>query len=126
MIKHNYSKSELFLMEFIVVILFFSLSAAICISAFVKANNISEESKKLNHAVILAQSTAEKIKASGSTGENYSGTYDNRYYLKVESTVEDEMLTADIAVYEKSDRKTEICRLEVKKYLPDEVQNEKN
>lgn len=121
MSKRNYSKSELFLMEFIVVILFFSLCAAICISAFVKANNISEDSKKMNHAVILAQSIAEKIKATGNTGEEYSGTYNNQYYLEVEAGVEDRILSAEILVYDKANMEKEICRLEVKKYLPDEV-----
>ncbi|MBN7773394.1 hypothetical protein [Clostridium aminobutyricum] len=60
--NRNYAKSQLFLMEFIVVILFFALCASICISAFVKADNMSRESKELNHALILAQSAAETIK----------------------------------------------------------------
>lgn len=121
MSKRNYAKSELFLMEFIVVILFFSLCAAICISAFVKANTISEDSKSLNHAVILAQSAAEKIKATGKVDQDYLGKYNDRYILKVETTVEDEILTAQIRVYDKEDMKKEICSLAVMKYLPDEV-----
>lgn len=123
MSKNNYSKSELFLMEFIVVILFFSLCAAICISGFVKANNVSEASEKLNHAVILAQSIAEKIKATSGNVEEYSGHYEDRYYLEVKTWVEQEILTAEIQVYDESDmeKEKEICRLEVKKYLPDEV-----
>ena len=122
MSKINRTKSELFLMEFIVVILFFSLSAAICINAFVKANHISEESKLLNGAMILAQSTAEEIKATGNTSvEKYKDYNDESYYLEVITEVQDEILVADIAVFDANNRKKEICRLEVKKYLPDEV-----
>lgn len=63
MSNRSYAKSQLFLMEFIAVVLFFALCSSICISAFVKANNMSKESKELNHANILAQSAAESIKA---------------------------------------------------------------
>ena|SRR5665647_2836019 len=122
MSKNNHTKSELFLMEFIVVILFFSLCTAVCISAFVKANHISEESKLLNGAMILAQSTAEEIKATDDTsGEKYNDYRDDRYYLEVMTEVQDKILVADVAVFDVKNREKEICRLEVKKYLPDEV-----
>lgn len=122
MSKKDRAKSELFLMEFIVVILFFSISAAICINAFVTANRISEESKLLNGAMILAQSTAEEIKATGDRwGETYQDYQDERYYMEVITEVQDEILVADIAVFQVNNRETEICRIEVKKYLPDGV-----
>ena len=80
MSKKNNTKSELFLMEFIVAILFFSICTAVCISAFVKADNISKESKLINGAMILAQSTAEEIKATGNiTGEKYKNYQDGNY-----------------------------------------------
>jgi len=122
MSKNNHTKSELFLMEFIIVILFFSLCTAICISAFVKANHISEESKLLNGAMILAQSTAEEIKATeGASEKKYMGYHDESYYLEVMTEIQDEILVADIAVFDVKKREKEICRLKVKKYLPDEV-----
>jgi len=122
MSKNNHTKSELFLMEFIVVILFFSLCTAICISAFVKANYISEESKLLNGAMILAQSTAEEIKATGDiSGEKYKDYHDDSYSLEVMTEVQNEILVADIAVFDANNREKEICKLEVKKYLSDEV-----
>jgi len=122
MSKKNHAKSELFLMEFIVVILFFSISTAICISAFVEANHMSEESRLLNGAMTLAQSTAEEIKATGDTTEKkYKDHGDDRYYLEVMTEVQDKILVADIAVYDGENRKKEICRLEVKKYLAEEV-----
>lgn len=122
MSKKNHTKSELFLMEFIVVILFFSLCTAICISAFVKANHISEESKLLNGAIILAQSTAEEIKATGDiSDEKYRDYHDDSYSLEVMTEVQNEILVADIAVFDANNRGKEICRLKVKKYLSDEV-----
>ena len=122
MSKNNHTKSELFLMEFIVVILFFSLCTAICIGAFVKANNISEESKLLNGAMILAQSTAEEIKATEDTsGEKYKDYRDDSYYLVVKTEVQDKILVADVVVFDAKNRGKEICKLKVKKYLPDEV-----
>lgn len=122
MSKKNRTKSELFLMEFIAVILFFSLCTAVCISAFVRANHISEESTLLNGAMILAQSTAEKIKAtSDASEEKYRDYKDDRYYLEVTTTVQEEILMAEITVFDATNREKEICRFEVKKYLPDEV-----
>ena len=122
MSKNNHTKSELFLMEFIVVILLFSLCTAVCISAFVKADHISEESKILNGAMILAQSTAEEIKATGDiTGEKYKNYQDDSYKMEVTSQIKDKILVADITIFDIKNKKKEICRLEVKKYLPDEV-----
>jgi hypothetical protein len=122
MSKKNHTKSELFLMEFIAVILFFSICTAICISAFVKADNISKESDLLNGAMILAQSVAEEIKATEDiTGQKYQNYKDDSYYLDVSTEIKDKILVADITVFDAKIQKKEICRLEVKKYLPDEV-----
>src|SRR5665648_831922 len=113
MSKKNHAKSELFLMEFIVVILFFSLCTAICISAFVKANHISEESKLLNGAMILAQSTAEGIKATGDTsGEKYKDYHDDSYYLEVMTEVKKKILLAVMAECDGNNREKEICKIE--------------
>ncbi len=53
------SRSSLFLMELIVVIFFFSLTAAVCLQIFVKAHTLGEKTKNLNNAVLLAQNTGE-------------------------------------------------------------------
>lgn len=60
---HN-SRSGLFLMEMITVILFFSICAAICVSAFAKARVTADSSRTLNDAVIQASNTAEAYKAA--------------------------------------------------------------
>ena len=57
---HN-SRSGLFLMEMITVILFFSICAAICVSAFAKARVMADSSRTLNDAVIQASNTAEAL-----------------------------------------------------------------
>lgn len=55
--KHN--KSSLFLMEMIICILFFSISAAVCVQFFVRSHTMSQSSIEENHAVIALESIAE-------------------------------------------------------------------
>lgn len=62
------NSSGLFLMEMIMVVGFFLLCTGICISVFVKADTISRLAKDTNQAVLLAQTTVERLKAEG-TGE---------------------------------------------------------
>ena len=58
------SKTPLFLMELIIMLLVFSISAAVCLQVFSGAKKISEESRKLDAAVMQAQKVAECWKAS--------------------------------------------------------------
>ena len=58
------SKTPLFLMELIIMLLVFSVSAAVCLQVFSGARKISEESRKLDAAVMQAQTIAECWKAS--------------------------------------------------------------
>lgn len=53
------SKSELFLMELIIVILFFSLSAAVCLQLFVKAHTLDEKTVEQYNTVVWCQNLAE-------------------------------------------------------------------
>jgi hypothetical protein len=57
------SKTAIFLFELMVVILVFSLAAAVCASIFGKAYGVSEQSKALTMAVLKAESVAEEFKA---------------------------------------------------------------
>jgi type II secretory pathway pseudopilin PulG len=57
------SKTAIFLFELMIVILIFSLAAAICTSVFGKAYGFSEDSKALTMAVLRAESVAEQFKA---------------------------------------------------------------
>ena len=63
--ERSNSKLSLFLMELIVAIMFFSLSAAVCVRLFVSAHILSENTENLNNATIWSQNLAEAF-----TGEN--------------------------------------------------------
>ena len=60
----THSKTPLFLMELIIMLLVFSISAAICLQVFAGARRISDESHRLDVAVMQAQTAAECWKAS--------------------------------------------------------------
>lgn len=57
------SKASLVLMEQLVMILVFALSAALCLSLFARADGLSRETALQDRAVVLAQNGAETIKA---------------------------------------------------------------
>ena len=59
------SKTSLFLIELILMVLFFSLSAAICMRVFADAQVTSRNSKNLSNAALNVQSAAECYKATG-------------------------------------------------------------
>ena len=58
------SRTNLFLLELILVILFFSLCAAVCTGVFAAAKQTADRSRDLGSAVLLAESAAECFKAS--------------------------------------------------------------
>lgn len=58
------SRTSLFLMELIIVILFFSIASAVCMQLFAKAHLTSVKTKELNHAVAIAQSYAEVMRGT--------------------------------------------------------------
>lgn len=62
--RRNSSKNSLFLMELIIVILFFSISAAICMQVFAASKLTSLHSRNLSSAVISAENAAECYKAT--------------------------------------------------------------
>ena len=57
------SKSAVFLFELMVIILVFTLAAAICTQIFASAYNMSKESHELTMSSINAQTVAERFKA---------------------------------------------------------------
>ena len=70
--RSTHSKSSLFLMELILVILFFSIAGAICVQIFVKAHLLSRSASELNRAVSLAQSAAAGLEAANGSLEDLS------------------------------------------------------
>ena len=63
--KHNSSKSSLFLMEMIFVVLFFALIAAVYAQVFARAHTTGEESRNLTEAVMISRNLAEAFYADG-------------------------------------------------------------
>ena len=59
------SKSPLALMEQVVMVLVFALAAALCLQVFVLSDRMSGQNQDTDRAVLLAQNTAETIKACG-------------------------------------------------------------
>lgn len=68
------SKTPLVLMEQLVMVLVFALAAAVCLRVFVFSNQISERNRDIDHAVLLAQNTAESLKAYGGVEEAAAAT----------------------------------------------------
>ena len=56
------SKSSLFLIELVIVILVFSLSAAVCLRMFFQSRLISNESRNISQASLAVQSVADSYK----------------------------------------------------------------
>jgi len=63
MSRKNISRSNLFLIELIIVIVFFIFSTSIILRVFAKANELSINTNALNGAIITTQSNAEKYKS---------------------------------------------------------------
>jgi Tfp pilus assembly protein PilE len=119
------SKSAIFLFELMVVILVFTIAAAICTSIFVKAYKFSADSEDLTTAVIKAESAAEKFKASGKDGrqpdelyfdkdwESVASETDAAFKIVLSPSAQGNMSVCDIEVYRNNDS---IYSLEVKSY----------
>ncbi len=139
MIRNNYSKSQIFLLEFIIVVLFFGICSTICISVFMKADSISKESSRDVNAMVIAQNAAECFKASESADPDeyygfdeiqeglYISYYDGRfdpatkknaeYALKIDLDETDEdIISAEISISE-TNEKTPFYKLNVDKYI---------
>ena len=68
-------RSSLFLLELLIAILFFSLSAAVCVRIFVKSYTLELESADLNYAVHASTSIAEILYHHETPVEYLKDTY---------------------------------------------------
>ncbi len=57
------SKSQIFLLEFVFVVLFFAICTTVCVMAFVKSDRLSNENAAKNEAIVRVESAAEVVKA---------------------------------------------------------------
>lgn len=74
--KNISSRSHLFFLELIIVILLFALTSTLLLSVFIKADAIREKSKEQTHGMIAVQAVAERIKG----GEELDITQFPLYY----------------------------------------------
>ncbi len=59
-----HSKSNLFLIELIIAVLFFSLAAAVCIQMFALGHSINKSNEEKEHAIVSCISLAEAFEAA--------------------------------------------------------------
>lgn len=93
----RHSRSGLFLIELMICILFFSITAGICIQFFVKSHNMSQDAKNLYQAqqeATQAQNQAQeddlkKVKIAVYSGENSKG----------ESSKKEEIYHLNLSIY---------------------------
>ena len=134
----RHSRSGLFLIELMVCILFFSITAGICIRFFVKSHQMSQNAKNLYQAQQEAASMAEVLEKDVDSLDNICVYYDKEwkqcdkkdkvYLLEVteeknQTQQETDVKKIKIAVYSEQDsKKEEIYHLNLSIYVP---QNEK-
>lgn len=71
------SKSGLFLLELMIIILFFSVTSAVCANLFVQAHQISKKGSDLTNATREVQSVAERFKAVEGDMHDLSALYES-------------------------------------------------
>lgn len=84
--KKYESKTSLFLIELIIVILFFSITSAICIQIFVKSHTLSNKSINSNHAQLLIQNVTEVFYSENGyfpSLKDYFSTTDTNHFTTV-------------------------------------------
>ena len=74
--KHRLQRrSNLFLMEVILAILFFSIASAVCIRLFAQAHIQSEQAAALNQSVLAASGAAEALEICDGTPDSLTAVF---------------------------------------------------
>ena len=112
-------KATLTLMELLIMVLVFSLAAALCLKAFVWSTQKTGENRVIAQAAVTAQNAAEKMKAArrAETGsltydENWQPAENGCYILKTEPFSSALLGGADITVEDRTGN--ELFRLTVR------------
>lgn len=129
----KHSKASLFLMELILVLLFFSIASCICVQLFVKSGILSTKTKQLTYAVGMAQNTAEVFYATDGDmnaiatlysdcpvtfdGPALSYSKDGYCCTLTVSSTEDNFLEGDIHITSLDNPSESIYSLSVKQYI---------
>lgn len=114
--RESKSKAPLVLMEQVIMVLVFSLAAALCVQAFALSGTISKKLVKRDHAMAVSQTMAETIKACGGNmaraqkelggridGETLTLSYDADW-----NQVSDEKLAVYFAIF-KQTKMEQLC-----------------
>ena len=120
------SKSKLFLMEFIFVVLMFAICASICVSLFAKSAQFSRLASAMNEGTLVASAAVEQVKAIDTDDEkqlkveikkiedSLNNKYDNKYELKIDYKISDGVVVGKCKV--KSVLLGDVCELSLAKY----------
>jgi len=73
--KYTKSKSSLFLMEFIITLMLFSVCGAVCMKLFAATDSLSYKTTELNHAVACAQGFVEVMRGTDGSMESIMEYY---------------------------------------------------
>ncbi|SCX88679.1 hypothetical protein SAMN02910292_00371 [Lachnospiraceae bacterium XBB2008] len=73
------SKTSLFLMELIIVILFFSIASVVCVQLFVNAYSTNESTKRTTQGTVIVQGLAEQFLGCDGDLSAVSALYDAAY-----------------------------------------------
>lgn len=76
--KRQHSKAGLFLIELMIAIAFFSVTAAVFLQAFASSHTISQEAEELFHAQSMASSVAEVLGGARGSETGAGGSADDR------------------------------------------------
>jgi type II secretory pathway component PulJ len=69
------NKSGIFLLELLLSILLFAVASTVCIQIFATSHSLSDEAKRLDHSVSLAESIASCIQSGITTPEDLQKLY---------------------------------------------------
>ena len=95
------NKTSLLLMEQLVMVLVFALAAALCLTAFAKADQISRETVRRDEAVLIAQNAAQVLKATSGDMDRAAATANGSgYQMEIERIGTQDLLgQAEIRVW---------------------------
>ena len=124
------SRTSLFLMELIIVILFFAIASAVCLRLFVSAHLLSEKDKDLSHALVWAQDLSESFYGFGGRILQMKALYEDAYIALDESETDGSLILFFDEDWNEVDNSLAIASyeavIEVKKDLAENVYSDVN
>ena len=105
----NRFRASLFLTEIIIVIFFFSLSAAVCLRIFAKAHTLSHSTEETSDAVLWAQNAGELFYEYGEDfSEKTKGLFESvpeGYEIRLDLSKDEAFLYLDYSYISSSDER---------------------